>query len=75
MSFCRGVSKWLVAIATVWIVLLSGYACAQTSALPSWNDGPSKQAITSFVKQVTDKSGTTGNGFSISRSSVERFGG
>jgi len=26
-------------------------------ALPSWNDGPAKQAILSFVKEVTDKSG------------------
>ncbi len=25
-------------------------------ALPSWNDGPAKQAILSFVKEVTDKS-------------------
>jgi phosphoglycolate phosphatase-like HAD superfamily hydrolase len=33
-------------------------ANAQTSVLPSWNDGPSKQAIVSFVNKVTDKSGT-----------------
>src|SRR6202167_4433274 len=56
MNFHRKSRKWLGVI-TVWIVLLSGYAWAQTSALPSWNDGPSKQAIISFVKQVTDKSG------------------
>lgn len=29
---------------------------AQTDALPSWNDGPSKQAIVQFVKSTTDKS-------------------
>src|SRR5271156_4366928 len=57
MNFHRKLPKWSGAIAAVWIVLLSGYARAQTSALPSWNDGPSKQAIISFVKQVTDKSG------------------
>jgi phosphoserine phosphatase len=34
-------------------------ANAQTSVLPSWNDGPSKQAIVSFVNKVTDKSGTS----------------
>jgi phosphoserine phosphatase len=33
-------------------------AHAQTSPLSSWNDGPAKQAITSFVKEVTNKSGT-----------------
>ena len=33
------------------------HAYAQTSPLPFWNDGPTKQAITSFVRKVTDKSG------------------
>ena len=28
-------------------------ALAQTDPLPSWNDGPSKQAITGFVARVT----------------------
>ncbi len=37
---------------------LSLHANAQTPALASWNDGPAKQAIVSFVKEVTDKSGT-----------------
>jgi phosphoglycolate phosphatase-like HAD superfamily hydrolase len=37
-------------------VLLSGHAQAQTSPLPSWNEGPAKQAIISFVKNTTDKS-------------------
>ncbi len=57
MNFHRKTPKWSGAVAAVWIVLLSGYACAQTAALPSWNDGAAKQAIISFVKQVTDKSG------------------
>lgn len=37
---------------------LNLYANAQTPALASWNDGPAKQAIVSFVKEVTDTSGT-----------------
>src|SRR5271167_243936 len=57
MNFHRTLPNWSGAIVAVWIVLLSGYVRAQTSALPSWNDGASKQAIISFVKQVTDKSG------------------
>ncbi len=35
-----------------------GFANAQTAQLASWNDGPAKQAIISFVKEVTDKSGS-----------------
>jgi hypothetical protein len=31
-------------------------APATTNALPSWNDGPAKQAILDFVKATTDKS-------------------
>ncbi len=30
--------------------------CAQTDPLPSWNEGPSKQAIIRFVQATTDKS-------------------
>jgi hypothetical protein len=57
MNFHRKVPKWFGGIAVVWTVLLGGYACAQTAVLPSWNDGAPKQAIISFVEQVTDKSG------------------
>jgi hypothetical protein len=32
-------------------------AQAQTDPLPSWNDGPSKQAITGFVARVTQQGG------------------
>ena len=32
-------------------------ARAQTDPLPSWNDGPSKQAITGFVARVTQQGG------------------
>ena len=31
-------------------------AIAQTDPLPSWNDGPAKQAIVDFVKTTTDQS-------------------
>jgi phosphoglycolate phosphatase-like HAD superfamily hydrolase len=33
-------------------------AHAQSDPLPSWNDGPAKQAIVAFVKDTTDKSGS-----------------
>jgi hypothetical protein len=36
---------------------LAVHANAETFPLPSWNDGAAKQAIISFVKDVTDKSG------------------
>jgi hypothetical protein len=43
--------------ATVFLVpVLNYYADAQTPALASWNDGPAKQAIISFVKEATDRS-------------------
>jgi hypothetical protein len=32
------------------------HAYAQTDPLPSWADGPAKQAIIQFVKTTTDKS-------------------
>jgi phosphoserine phosphatase len=36
-------------------MLMIGSACADP--LPSWNEGPAKQAITAFVSDVTDASG------------------
>ncbi len=33
-----------------------GQLAAQTDSLPSWNDGPAKQAILQFVKTTTDES-------------------
>jgi len=39
------------------IVALAGQTLAHAQdPLPSWNDGPAKQAILAFVKEVTDKS-------------------
>jgi phosphoserine phosphatase len=49
-----GVAVMLFAV----VLTIHADANAQPSALSSWNDGPAKQAIASFVKDVTDKSGT-----------------
>jgi phosphoglycolate phosphatase-like HAD superfamily hydrolase len=38
------------------VFFLSVQAFAQTDPLPSWNDGPAKQAILNFVKVTTDQS-------------------
>jgi phosphoglycolate phosphatase-like HAD superfamily hydrolase len=49
-----------VAAATLWAVLLAGApASAQTDPLPSWNDGPAKQAIVAFVQATTDQASPT----------------
>ncbi len=58
------ISKLSGAIATVMLFALAlaltgdANADAQTPPLQTWNDGPAKQAIVSFVNRVTDKSGT-----------------
>jgi phosphoglycolate phosphatase-like HAD superfamily hydrolase len=58
MNSRRKIPKLPGAFATFMFLALSLHANAQTPALASWNDGPAKQAIISFVKEVTDKSGT-----------------
>src|SRR5208282_6087468 len=35
------------------LIALAGTAQAQTDPLPSWNDGPAKQAIVRFVQATT----------------------
>jgi len=46
----------LAGILVLGALLASGArAQAQTDPLPSWNDGPAKQAILSFVKETTDQ--------------------
>ncbi|XSG83031.1 MAG: HAD family hydrolase [Methyloligella sp. ZOD6] len=45
-----------VAPAVIMLVIVPS-AFAETDPLPSWNDGPAKQAIESFVETVTDKDG------------------
>jgi hypothetical protein len=61
MKFHRKVPKLSGAFAAVMLFAVAqtvhANANAQTSVLPSWNDGTAKQAIISFVKEVTDKSG------------------
>jgi phosphoglycolate phosphatase-like HAD superfamily hydrolase len=47
----------LVAVLAGATALASGWqARAQTDPLPSWNDGPAKQAIVKFVQTTTDRS-------------------
>jgi phosphoglycolate phosphatase-like HAD superfamily hydrolase len=47
----------VTALALCAILLFVVVAHAQTYPLPSWNDGPAKQAIIQFVKDTTEKSG------------------
>ncbi len=49
-------SASLTGILVLGVLLTPGArAHAQTDSLPSWNDGPAKQAILSFVKETTDQ--------------------
>jgi phosphoglycolate phosphatase-like HAD superfamily hydrolase len=61
MNFHRKVPKLSGAFAAFMLFAVAltvhANANAQTSPLTSWNDGPAKQAIVSFVNKVTDKSG------------------
>jgi hypothetical protein len=57
MNFYRKVPKLSGAFAVVMFLALSLHAYAQTPVLASWNEGPAKQAIVSFVKEVTDNTG------------------
>ena len=41
---------------SICLIALTTSAVAAPDPLPSWNDGPTKQAIIEFVKAVTDKS-------------------
>jgi phosphoglycolate phosphatase-like HAD superfamily hydrolase len=50
----RRVPDW--ALASLGLLLVGATsAAAQTDPLPSWNDGPAKQAIVAFVQATTDK--------------------
>src|SRR6478735_4813424 len=50
----RSVIASLAALAVTFGLLLPTAASAQSDPLPSWNDGPAKQAIVDFVKATTD---------------------
>jgi phosphoglycolate phosphatase-like HAD superfamily hydrolase len=53
-GYVRSIPVFVLAVATA---LVSGWqAGAQTDPLPSWNDGPAKQAIVKFVQTTTDQS-------------------
>jgi phosphoserine phosphatase len=41
------------------LLAIGAQAIAQTDPLPSWNDGPAKQAILAFVRATTDQSSPT----------------
>jgi len=43
------------ALALSALLFVGSQAQAQTDPLPSWNDGPAKQAIVAFVKDTTDQ--------------------
>ena len=46
-------ARYLPALLIVWLVTLAAWA--QNDPLPSWNDGPAKQAILNFVRVTTDQ--------------------
>jgi phosphoglycolate phosphatase-like HAD superfamily hydrolase len=46
-------------LALVALLAISAQAFAQMDPLPSWNDGPAKQAIVAFVQATTDQSSPT----------------
>ena len=49
----------VLALALVAWLAVGAWAFAQTDPLPSWNDGPAKQAIVAFVQATTDQSSPT----------------
>jgi phosphoglycolate phosphatase-like HAD superfamily hydrolase len=52
----RGLIASLAALIVTFGLILPTAASAQSDPLPSWNDGPAKQAIVNFVKATTDQS-------------------
>ena len=52
----RSLIASLAALAVTFGLSLPTAASAQPDLLPSWNDGPAKQAIVNFVKATTDQS-------------------
>jgi hypothetical protein len=45
-------------VALTAILFVSTAATAETDPLPSWNDGPTKEAIINFVEKVTENGGS-----------------
>ncbi len=53
---CLRLSRSFRSTAALLALLLAvAHACAQRDPLPSWNNGPAKEAILKFVKDTTDK--------------------
>jgi phosphoglycolate phosphatase-like HAD superfamily hydrolase len=50
----RGIA---VALLLQWTFVAAAVRAAADDPLPSWNDGPAKQAVLDFVRAATDKSG------------------
>jgi hypothetical protein len=58
-GYRRLLSSRVLALALLAWLAVSAQALAETDPLPSWNDGPAKQAIVAFVQATTDQSRPT----------------
>ena len=59
MRFAARRHRFWHLLTLVALLAISAQAFAQTDPLPSWNDGPAKQAIVEFVQATTDQSSPT----------------
>ena len=48
--------RWLAALVLCFLLLAATAALAQPDPLPSWNEGPAREAILAFVRTTTDAS-------------------
>jgi phosphoserine phosphatase len=59
MRFAALLSQFWRLLTLVALLAIAAQSFAQTDPLPSWNDGPAKQAIVAFVRATTDQSSPT----------------
>jgi hypothetical protein len=59
MRFAALRNRFWHLLTLVALLTIGAQAFAQTDPLPSWNDGPAKQAIVAFVQATTDQSSPT----------------
>jgi phosphoglycolate phosphatase-like HAD superfamily hydrolase len=59
MRFAAPRHRFWQVLTLVALLAIGAQALAQTDPLPSWNDGPAKQAIVAFVQATTDQSSPT----------------
>jgi phosphoserine phosphatase len=59
MRFAALHNRFWRLLTLVALLAIGAQAFAQTDPLPSWNDGPAKQAIVAFVQATTDQSSPT----------------